>query len=563
VLFYLSGWLGGDLGVAMVIENETPAYLPLVLKNYPSPIGGATETPALPTPTEIASATQTPTETATATQTPTFTLTPTEVITSSTFYLWSDGVIETTPGDFAISEHKCYTGCRTAERWDISLSGDMVGNIYEVFGKFVFDSIYDYSIPFRIILVHEGVEQILVEYILSGPGSKELTYIKWNGPDPTSTIGDTLIFEIDVSGEIGTLEIYYMGESSGIKVPAVNPSAQDTRFTQSHAISGSADAIYSADLDKDGDIDLVGADFSTQDINWWENSGSQSFTKHVIDSGLSIPMDNAVFAEDVDKDGDMDVLAVVDSSDNEEIAWYENDGSEGFTKQLIASNFLNPKSLLAIDLDKDGDVDILAGGSKLAWFQNDGSQVFTRTVIDNKNGISCVSVLDLDQDGDLDILGATLSGGIYWWRNDGGGTFVSVTIRTGSSTSTGSRSWVVGGDIDKDGDIDVIGTAALDSEVAWWENDGAEHFTKHMVSYGLSNPVAVSLVDVDGDGNLDILAGGAAVAWWENLGDRQFIRHLISSSDVKSMIATDIDKDGDVDFFKSNSLLTWEENLGD
>lgn len=560
VLFY--GWKKEQTGLAMTVGDGIAAHFPLVLKEYPSLLGSATFTPEIPTLT--ATMVEPPiSPTTTATQTPTFTLTPTEVITSTTFYLWPDGVIETTPGKFAISKHTCYTGCRNAERWDISLSDDMVGNDYEVFGKFVFDSIYNYSIPFRIILVHEGIEQVLVEYTLSGPGSKELTYIKWEGPDPTATIGDTLIFEIDVRDEIGTLEIHYMGESSGIKVPVVNPSAQDTRFTHIHALSGSADAIYSTDLDKDGDIDLVGSDFTTKEINWWQNNGSQSFTKYPIDSGLIIPMDNAVFAEDVDKDGDMDVLAVINSSNNNEIAWYENDGNEHFAKHLVESKFLNPKSLFATDLDKDGDIDILAGGSGLAWFQNDGHQVFTRIVVDTKNGISCVSVADLDKDGDLDILGATLSGGIYWWRNDGAGTFTSITIRTGSSTASGSRSWVVGGDIDKDEDIDVIGTAALDNEVAWWENDGAEHFTKHMVSYGLGSPVTVSLGDVNGDGNLDILVGGAAVAWWENLGDRHFIRHMISSSEVKSLMVVDVDEDGDVDFFKSNSLLTWEENLGD
>lgn len=562
IVVLLYGWKKEQTGLAKTVGDGTSAHFPLVLKEYPSVLGSATLTPEIPTLT--ATLVDTPiSPTTTATQTPTFTLTPTEVITSSTFYLWSEGVIETTPGKPAISEHKCYTGCPNAARWDTSLSGDMVGNEYEVFGKFVFDSIYLYSIPFRIILVHEGIEQVLVEYTLSGPGSKEVTSIRWEGPDPTATIGDTLIFEIDVRGEVGTLKIYYMSESSGIKVPAVNPSAQDTRFTHIYAISGSADAIYSTDLDKDGDIDLVGSDFTTKEVNWWENNGSQSFTKRVIDSGLSIPMDNAVHAGDVDKDGDVDVLAIVDDSDQHEIAWYENDGDQDFTKHLIASNFLNPKSLLAIDLDKDGDMDILAGGSSLAWFQNDGHQVFTRIVVDTKNGISCVSVVDLDQDGDLDILGATLSGGIYWWRNDGGGTFAPMTIRTGSSTATGSRSWVVGGDIDKDGDIDVIGTAALDNEVAWWENDGAEHFTKHMVSYGLGSPVTVSLGDVNGDGNLDILAGGAAFAWWENLGNRRFVRHLISSSEVKSLIVVDIDEDGDVDFFKSNSLLTWYENQGD
>ena len=136
VLLY--GWKKEQTGLAKTVGDGTSAHFPLVLKEYPSVLGSATLTPEIPTLT--ATLVDTPiSPTTTATQTPTFTLTPTEVITSTTFYLWSEGVIETTPGKPAISEHKCYTGCPNAARWDTSLSGDMVGNEYEVFGKFVFD----------------------------------------------------------------------------------------------------------------------------------------------------------------------------------------------------------------------------------------------------------------------------------------------------------------------------------------------------------------------------------------------------------------------------------------
>ncbi len=572
MIVMLLNWKIGRFVFAMAGDDKSISHLPLVLKDYPS-LPVFTITPEVPTITATITNTFTPTVNQTATientltptmtQTPTFSLTPTEVITSSTFYLWSDGVIETTPGKFIVSERKCYTGCRSAERWDISLTGDMVGNEYEVLGKFVFYSIDNYSIPFRIILVRNGVEQTLVEYTLSGPGSKELTNIKWNGPDPSSAIGDTLIFEIDVRGEIGTLEVHYLGEGSGIRVPVVTASQQDTRYTHIHTLPGYADAIYPIDLDRDGDIDLLGSDFSTQDVSWWEDSGNQNFNKHVIDSHLDIPMENAVFAEDMDNDGDKDVLSTIDSSNSNEIAWYENDGNQHFTKHLIPSSYINPKSIFAGDLDKDGDIDVLAGGTNLVWFQNNGDQTFSRTIIDTKNGISCVSMIDLDKDGDFDILGATLSAAIYWWRNDGGGIFTPITIRTGSSTTTGSRSWVIGADLDDDGDNDIVGTAALDNEIAWWENDGGENFMKHVISYGLGSPVTVSLGDVDGDGDMDILSGGAAFAWWENLGNGRYIRHLISSSEVKSLYALEINGDDRLDFFKSNGLLTWYENIGE
>ena len=78
-----------------------------------------------------------------------------------------------------------------------------------------------------------------------------------------------------------------------------------------HTIKGNYDAawdVYAIDLDRDGDMDVLGAAAGTsQDISWWENDGSESFTKRTISS--SYPGANSVFALDLDKDGDIDVLA--------------------------------------------------------------------------------------------------------------------------------------------------------------------------------------------------------------------------------------------------------------
>ena len=67
---------------------------------------------------------------------------------------------------------------------------------------------------------------------------------------------------------------------------------------------------------------------------------------------------SAVFAIDLDGDEDMDVLSA--SYGDDTIAWYENDGSEGFTSHTIASDADFAKSVFAIDLDGDGNDDILS-----------------------------------------------------------------------------------------------------------------------------------------------------------------------------------------------------------
>ena len=75
-------------------------------------------------------------------------------------------------------------------------------------------------------------------------------------------------------------------------------------------------------------------------------------------------------------------------------------------------------------------------------------------------------------------------------------------------------------DIDGDGDIDVLGTNAFTSEdVTWWKNDGSENFTKHTIDGSADDNWEVYATDVDGDGDIDVLGANfmaGEFAWWEN-----------------------------------------------
>jgi len=83
--------------------------------------------------------------------------------------------------------------------------------------------------------------------------------------------------------------------------------------------------------------------------------GQPTFTEHVIStSGRA----NFVYTADVDGDGDMDVLS--SSMDDDKIAWYENDGSESFTEHAISYAADGAYSVYAADVDGDGDMDVLS-----------------------------------------------------------------------------------------------------------------------------------------------------------------------------------------------------------
>ena len=227
-----------------------------------------------------------------------------------------------------------------------------------------------------------------------------------------------------------------------------------------------ARAVFATDIDNDGDIDVVGASYGDNDISWWENDGSEGFTERSIDSTYSNA--NSVYATDVDQDGDIDVLGAADTAND--ITWWENDGSPsngGWTEHTVDGSFNTARDIHAIDLDKDGDIDILgasAGADKVVWWENSGSESFTERTIDSDfSSAYAIQAVDVDNDGDIDVIGAAngnnVNYDISWWENDGNPSDGGWTRNVIDSTFDKARA-VFATDIDNDGDIDVeIGRA--------------------------------------------------------------------------------------------------------
>ena len=82
--------------------------------------------------------------------------------------------------------------------------------------------------------------------------------------------------------------------------------------------------VYAVDMDADKRVDVVGAACSANEIAWWRNQGGEPITwkKQVIDAAFPGALN--VHAEDLDGDGDMDVVATANNVP--EISWWRNDG---------------------------------------------------------------------------------------------------------------------------------------------------------------------------------------------------------------------------------------------
>ncbi len=149
---------------------------------------------------------------------------------------------------------------------------------------------------------------------------------------------------------------------------------------------------------------------------------------------------------DLDGDGDTDVLSA--SVWDDKIAWYENtDGDGGFGSQRVITRMTNgASSVFAADLDGDGDTDVLSasgGDGTIAWYENtdgDGGLGPQRNITTAADGATWVYATDLDGDGDVDVLSALWHGHkIAWHENtDGAGGFGPKRVITRSASGTRS-----------------------------------------------------------------------------------------------------------------------------
>lgn len=132
-------------------------------------------------------------------------------------------------------------------------------------------------------------------------------------------------------------------------------------------------AIHVADIDGDMDLDIFATTGNGDQIVWYENTdGLGAFgARQIVSTATDFP--TSVFTADIDGDNDLDVISA--SISDTTIAWYENtDGQGTFGAQQVITNTINDVSTVyADDIDGDGDMDILAASfeeNALILFEN-------------------------------------------------------------------------------------------------------------------------------------------------------------------------------------------------
>ena len=342
------------------------------------------------------------------------------------------------------------------------------------------------------------------------------------------------------------------------------------------AVANGANSVFVADVDGDTDLDVLSASFWDSKIAWYENvDGLGAFGPEQVITTMASDA-RAVFAADLDGDGDVDVLSA--SSFDNTIAWYENtDGLGTFgPRHTIENQASEARAVIAADLDGDSDMDVLSASladDTIAWYENtDGAGSFGPQLVISTaaDGPITIFAADLDGDTDLDVLSASSNDNeIAWYENNGAGTFGPQQIIFAGALGAWS---VFAADVDGDGDVDVLSASLFDDTVAWYENmDGAGTFGPQLpISTVVQAAISVFAADMDLDGDIDVITGalGDRTSWHSNLdgagsfGSPQLISEAVNGT--SSVFAADLDGDGDPDVAGAsnfNDEISWYENL--
>ncbi|MGI9457672.1 MAG: FG-GAP repeat domain-containing protein, partial [Aeoliella sp.] len=305
--------------------------------------------------------------------------------------------------------------------------------------------------------------------------------------------------------------------------------------------------VLTGDFNSDGRMDIVSSSYVDGQISLWKQTAT-SWTRTLVGTVATSIDFSAVglVADDFDGDGDLDV-ASASTSDNT-IAWYRNNNNgSSFTKITIGMGADGARAIVAADFDQDGHVDLASASlvdGLIRVHRNTGTgNLFSiaATEVVNANmggqldpGLSDIFTADINSDGRIDIVSSAATfNRVAWYENDGSpftGSWSGHNILPDSAATGEPRaSGVFAADFDNDGDLDVVATNFDDDKLVWFRNQigqgGAQWSGENLIAAGLDGANPPFVADVDGNGSMDVVVPSYfddEINWYRNNGSSAF-----------------------------------------
>jgi len=328
--------------------------------------------------------------------------------------------------------------------------------------------------------------------------------------------------------------------------------------------SGKILGLVTADFNLDGDMDFAVFQDHRRQTGWFENTGSFNFNgPNLLSTILLSPV--GVTAIDMDGDGGPDILAA--SGPDNLIAGFFNTGYHVFDQfQEIYDTdiFQGEINIIPCDFDHDNHPDLLVNAYTNFILFNDGNGniefvLELEGIVESED--ACIE--DLDGDGWEDVIVAAYTG-IVWFKNLGNRTFGKANY-IDKLFDYGNR--VTTGDLDNDGDAEIIYTCPYGNRVMYVNNEGQGNFsTPVWITQSSSRVYQVEVVDIDADDDLDVIVSFSnKVLWYENLGGVfSGVENVLFSLSNPVFYFEDFFNDGKPDLILAgnDNYLYWSENDG-
>ncbi|MBN1950214.1 MAG: VCBS repeat-containing protein [Bacteroidales bacterium] len=268
----------------------------------------------------------------------------------------------------------------------------------------------------------------------------------------------------------------------------------------------------------------------------------------------------------IDLDGDKDLDLILGASGST-IWWFEYKDADQWEMHFLGDDALTDRGGTTMDVDGDGLEDQISGGS---WYKNPGSKHDTWERFENGgiyayDNLSC----DFDNDGVEELVSLSLQDGLYVYfvGDKPDKKWKKIKLDDGVPGGISPNGL---GDIDLDGDMDIVRSDT------WYENvDGTgkkwkEHRTLAYVDYlgAFARSARIFVADMDEDGDMDVVMCEAnnpesRLVWQENKDSKglNWYMHPIATEteqDMHSLCVADFDNDGDLDVFTGGGPMTSE-----